>query len=228
MKTTTTSTLASNKVLQEASLATTDATKNATTDITTDITTDVTTDVTTDATTINVLVTWGKERFSLQVGELSTIHTLKTLLTGKTSVLQERQKLLGLTPLTKGTPLLPTTLLSNFKLKKGALKVTMMGTPEKDIFVDPEDMEELPDVIDDFESAFNAGTVEWAEECENKHKLQTFTEKTDIHYINPPRIVTTSTGSSSCKPLCVLDLDHTLMDFSRRVVQERGTEGAGR
>ncbi|GMH55282.1 hypothetical protein TrRE_jg11646, partial [Triparma retinervis] len=46
----------------------------------------------------------------------------------------------------------------------------MMGTPEADIFVDPADMDELPDVIDDFDSEFNAGSKGWMEQFENQQK----------------------------------------------------------
>ena len=36
----------------------------------------------------------------------------------------------------------------------------LMGTPEEKIFVDPGDRDDLPDVIDDFDLDFNAGSSE--------------------------------------------------------------------
>jgi ubiquitin-like domain-containing CTD phosphatase 1 len=36
-----------------------------------------------------------------------------------------------------------------------------MGTPEEDIFVDPSERDDLPDVLDDFGLEFNAGSDEW-------------------------------------------------------------------
>jgi ubiquitin-like domain-containing CTD phosphatase 1 len=39
-----------------------------------------------------------------------------------------------------------------------------------------------------------------------------------VHIINPPRI----SSDNKCKPLLVLDLDHTLLDFSVRTLQENG------
>ena len=36
----------------------------------------------------------------------------------------------------------------------------LMGTPEENIFVDPREKDDLPDVVDDFDSDFNAGSDE--------------------------------------------------------------------
>ena len=133
-------------------------------------------------------------------------------------------QLLGLTLLQKGTKPTEITPLTSFKMKKpGQLKLTMMGTPESSIFVDPSDMDVLPDVVDDFDSEWNAGTEKWFESIRNDVKLREYIDKTDVHFINPLR----NNREGGRYPLCVLDLDHTLMDFSRRVVAERGEEGVG-
>lgn len=99
-----------------------------------------------------------------------TIYNLKTLLTGRTSILQKRQKLIGLTPLTG--KLTDATKISDLKVKskkskanetsspnsgKVIIKFILMGTPEAEIFVDPENAEDLPNVVDDFGFDFNAG-----------------------------------------------------------------------
>ena len=62
-------------------------------------------------------------------------------------------------------PVSDETLLSNLKAKKAeeneaVFQFILMGTPEEQIFVDPGDREDLPDVLDDFELDFNAGSEE--------------------------------------------------------------------
>jgi len=89
-----------------------------------------------------------------------------------------------------------------------------MGTPEEEIFVDPSDRDDLPDVIDDFDLDFNAGSDQWLQHVANGENLKKFTEATAIHIMNQPR---------SGKPLCVLDLDHTLLDFSSKILQRDPT-----
>ena len=129
-----------------------------------------------------------------------------------------------------------------------------MGTPEEEIFVDPSEKTDLPDIIDDFDLDFNAGSEEvgscsffsiamdiihiryvcklsthimftcllhflknkisqWIQHKAKEDNLQKFTEKTEVHIINPPR---------PNKPLLVLDLDHTLLDFSSKTLTENG------
>ena len=90
----------------------------------------------------------------------------------------------------------------------------LMGTPEHEIFVDPSDKDDLPDVIDDFDLDFNAGSSEWLQHVANGENLKKFTEHTTVNIMNEPR---------EGKPLLVLDLDHTLLDFSRKHL-ERDTE----
>lgn len=58
----------------------------------------------------------------------------------------------------------------------------------------------------------------WIEHKAKEENLQKFTQHTQVHIINPPRI--SSTGK--CKPLLVLDLDHTLLDFSAKSLTENG------
>jgi len=87
--------------------------------------------------------------------------------------------------------------------------------PEQ-IFVDPSEKDDLPDVLDDFELDFNAGSEEWVNHKAKEDNLQKFTESTAVHIINPPRKII---SSGQYKPLLVLDLDHTLLDFSRSHLQ---------
>lgn len=99
----------------------------------------------------------------------------------------------------------------------------IMGTPEESIFIDPEErrlrMIQLnqinidgtggivDDVIDDFDFDYNAGTDEWYNHVSNGINLKKFTEQTPVYIMNEPR---------HNKSLLVLDLDHTLLDFSRK------------
>jgi len=92
-----------------------------------------------------------------------------------------------------------------------------MGTPEEHIFVDPDDHNDLPNVVDDFDIDFNAGTEEWLAHVAKGENLKKFTESTLIHIMNEPR---------AGKPLMVLDLDHTLLDFSRKSIEQASNADA--
>lgn len=98
------------------------------------------------------------------------------------------------------------------------LECLIMGTPEDDIFVDPEDVECLPDVVDDFDLDLSPGSEEWIQHKANENKLQKFTTSTQIHIMNEPR---------DAKPLLVLDLDHTLLDFSSKRLQQATSYAMG-
>lgn len=144
------------------------------------------------------------------------------MLRERTGILPKRQKLIGLKG-TKGSVVSDETPLSNLKIKgsKGESVVhqfILMGTPEEKIFVDPSEKADLPDIIDDFELDFNAGSDEWIQHKAKEDNLQKFTESTDVHIIHPPRISPDNTH----KPLLVLDLDHTLLDFSSKALRENG------
>ena len=59
--------------------------------------------------------------------------------------------------------------------------------------------------------------MQWIEHKAKEENLAKFTEHTEVHIINPPRL---SADNKQCKPLLVLDLDHTLLDFSARTLQD--------
>lgn len=94
--------------------------------------------------------------------------------------------------------------LNEVKLNKKR-EFILMGTVEKKIFVDPREKDDLPEVIDDFDLDFVAGSEEWVKHIVHGNLLKDFTKKTDIYFMHQPR---------EGKPLLVLDLDHTLLDFS--------------
>jgi ubiquitin-like domain-containing CTD phosphatase 1 len=84
-------------------------------------------------------------------------------------------------------------------------------------------------------------SAEWLQHVATEGNLKKFTEQTEVFFMNPPRdnnvvVATTSptaaaaanAGSSpttitTVKPLLVLDLDHTLLDFSSKTLQRDGS-----
>mmetsp|Transcript_23533 Transcript_23533/g.42264 ORF Transcript_23533/g.42264 Transcript_23533/m.42264 type:complete len:462 (+) Transcript_23533:249-1634(+) len=219
---------------------------------------------TTTTTTTTMIAKYGKLKIELPHLPTSTtsIYQVKELLCARTGILPKRQKILGLKCIRKGNAVGDDTMLSELKSGKGggskgggtdaavaavavlAHQFILMGTPEEKIFVDPSEKEGLVDIIDDFDLDFNAGSDEWIQHKAKEDNLQKFTDSTDIHIINPPRLqsstssnTNTSNISSSSnstnnnnnnnnttkyKPLLVLDLDHTLLDFSSKTLRDNG------
>ncbi|KAG7361301.1 HAD hydrolase family IIID protein [Nitzschia inconspicua] len=176
---------------------------------------------------------WGKTKIVLEdLSVQDTIATVKDRLTKETGVLQKRQKLIGLATVKGPKALNDDTILGDLKVKASKKNAAiseydnnsivhefiLMGTAEADIFVDPSDKDDLPDVVDDFDLDFNAGSSEWLNHVANGENLKKFTEHTQVHLINPPR---------EGKPLMVLDLDHTLLDFSRKALEMDSTHQVG-
>jgi len=87
-----------------------------------------------------------------------------------------------------------------------------MGTRDANLFVDPKDRSDLPEVFDDFETDYATLSKEWHRSKRNGEKLCQFTASTAINVIAPPR---------AGKRLLVLDLDHTLLDFKQDSVAQR-------
>ena len=172
---------------------------------------------------ITLIAKWSKERITLScLTPETTIGAVKDMIKERTGVLPKRQKLIGLNLASKGT-LTDQNVLSELKVKKPKGKTNgladaasivhefiLMGTPEEQIFVDPIHKDDLPDVVDDFDLDFNAGSDQWLQHVANGENLKKFTDSTQIHIMNEPR---------PGKPLLVLDLDHTLLDFSSKVLQ---------
>lgn len=177
---------------------------------------------------VTLIAKWGKEKIELNDLPMTVnIAQVKDMLSEKTNVLPKRQKLIGLVTLTKAK-VTDEVLLSELKPKSKAMtKISddgsiksmkhnfiLMGTAEKDIFVDPDDHGNLPEVVDDFDFDFNAGSFEWLAKVATGQNLKKFTESTAVNIIHEPR---------KGKPLMVLDLDHTLLDFSRKSIEQAST-----
>jgi hypothetical protein len=176
-----------------------------------------------DGQTVTLVAKYGKERITLdELHPKTTILEIKELLQEHTRILPKRQKLVGLVAANGGARgVVDSLTVAELKLKKDSSNSSaavshpfiLMGTPEEEIFVDPSDRDDLPGVVDDFELDFNAGSQEWLNHVANAENLKTFTEKTPVHVMNAPR---------PGYPLLVLDLDHTLLDFSSRLLQQGG------
>jgi ubiquitin-like domain-containing CTD phosphatase 1 len=120
---------------------------------------------------VTLVAKWGKERISLEgLAPTTTIGQVKNLLTVQTNILPKRQKLVGLTlAAARKGGVTDTDTLSDLKVKGKSNngsnysvqhQFILMGTPEENIFVDPSEKDDLPDVVDDFELDFNAGSDE--------------------------------------------------------------------
>jgi ubiquitin-like domain-containing CTD phosphatase 1 len=191
-----------------------------------------------DETLCSLVAKFGKDRIILTdlPASTTTIKELKDMLQVQTRVLPMRQKLIGLNldkknnnnaavaagakrKVTDDTTLMelkpkPMTSKSNtISLPEGALyfECILMGTPEDAIFVDPAKRDDLPDVIDDFDLDFTAGSELWERHVANQDLLKQSIAQTEIHVMNAPR---------PNYPLMVLDLDHTLLDFSSKALRE--------
>lgn len=166
---------------------------------------------------ITLVAKWGKERVTLEnVSPATTIGQVKVMLSQHTNILPKRQKLIGLVVANGGGKVTDDILVKDLKSKgkkqngEGAtFQFILMGTQEHHIFVDPHEKDDLPDVIDDFDLDFNAGSEQWLNHVAAGESLKKFTETTVIHIMNEPR---------QGKPLMVLDLDHTLLDFSSKSI----------
>ena len=181
--------------------------------------------------TITLIAKYGKERITLtNLPTETTIGQIKEMIQQQTRILPIRQKFVGLSAKIGGTKgVIDELPISELAIKSSATtnqnhksnasapvvinvptithQFILMGTPEEQIFIDPSQKDDLPDIIDDFDFDFNAGSDEWIQHRANDVNLKQFTAQTPIHIMNEPR---------QNKPLLVLDLDHTLLDFSSK------------
>jgi ubiquitin-like domain-containing CTD phosphatase 1 len=132
---------------------------------------------------ITLVAKYGKTQHVLaNLPPSTTVLEVKRMLSDLTRILPKRQKLIGLVTVTSSgkvsdeTPL--SMLTTKNKTTKKPAKTTsqvqgqqgppqqsdmcfiLMGTPEENILVDPMDRDDLPEVIDDFDLDFNAGSTE--------------------------------------------------------------------
>lgn len=150
---------------------------------------------------VDIHVKWRGSTYSFSLQLSTNLSELKLLIQGLTNVSPESQKLIGLSK-KAGTKLNANATLESHQpvLKNGAVNITLIGTPDAEIAELKEKVHGVSSVFNDFSHEFSPATKEW-------QQLQEFSQKTSIHFINEPR---------PGKKLLVLDLDHTLLDFSSK------------
>ncbi|KAK4438318.1 Ubiquitin-like domain-containing CTD phosphatase [Sesamum alatum] len=145
---------------------------------------------------LTLTVKWSGKEYTVRVCGDDTVGELKRRICEVTNVLPKRQKLLY--PKV-GSKLADDSLLLSQIPFKTAVKMTMIGTVEDDIIVDPV---ESPEIIDDFELGQDE-VVDIKDKDVNKQKLRRRIEQYKIEVRNPCR---------EGKKLLVLDIDYTLFD----------------
>lgn len=137
---------------------------------------------------ITLVAKYGKTQHVLaNLPPSTTILEVKSMLSDLTRILPKRQKLIGLVTVKSSekvsdeTPLSMLTTKTNAAKKKAKtaqhellghqrpqqqsdMSFILMGTPEEEILIDPMDRDDLPEVIDDFDLDFNAGSTEVSHE----------------------------------------------------------------
>ncbi|KAK4433062.1 Ubiquitin-like domain-containing CTD phosphatase [Sesamum alatum] len=141
-------------------------------------------------------VKWSGKEYTIRECGDDTVGELKRRICESTNVLPKRHKLLY--------PKVGSKLVDDSKLFsqisfKTAVKMTMIGTVENDIIVDPV---ESPEIIDDFEHGQDE-VVGIKDKDVNKQKLRRRIEQYKMELRNPCR---------KGKKLLVLDIDYTLFD----------------
>ena len=116
---------------------------------------------------ITLVAKQGKTQHVLEnLSKSTTVMEVKQMLSDITRILPKRQKLIGLASTSgKIADDMPLSMLKAKTTKipgvhRIGLSFILMGTPEENILIDPIDRDDLPEVIDDFDLDFNAGSTE--------------------------------------------------------------------
>ncbi|XP_038680686.1 ubiquitin-like domain-containing CTD phosphatase isoform X2 [Tripterygium wilfordii] len=145
---------------------------------------------------LTLTVKWCGKEYTVRVCGDDSVAELKRRICELTTVLPKRQKLLY--PKVGNKLSDDSVLLSQLPLKS-SLKMTMIGTVEDEIIVDPVDS---PEIMDDFELGQDE-TIDIKDKEVNKQKLRRRINQYKIELRNPCR---------KGKKLLVLDIDYTLFD----------------
>ena len=157
---------------------------------------------------VYLCIKWGTRVITLENICLSrcSIFSIKEQLFGLTGVPIERQKLLGLVKagrrVDEAKPIsdiekADLSLKTSLKDGKTTITCSLLGTPDSQLIADPSSSF-ASSVMNDFSHSFSPETEEW-------RMLQKHTDLAEINFINEHR---------EGKKLLILDLDHTLLDFS--------------
>lgn len=150
---------------------------------------------------IELLIKWNSNTFEIPVALRDTLAALKQMIFELTNVLPKRQKIIGFTPPKNRSD--DQITIGELSLKDKQ-KLMMVGTPEKDIFIDLS-AGAGDDVMNDFDLEYTSNELdEVGIDVENRKKLEKCIKNLNINFINPPRLG---------KKLLVLDIDHTLFDM---------------
>ena len=157
---------------------------------------------------------WSGKPYQLCLPLAATVGDVKTALFAQTNVRQDRQKLAGFRLAKAGGALDDSTPLSSLKLKckgeKKPHKFRMMGTAEAAIAASQAaaaDAKRDVVIFDDLELDYFPTQAELENDLAAQRMLGEKCASTQINIIHAPR---------PGKKLLVLDLDHTLLDFSSK------------
>ncbi|KAK7318755.1 hypothetical protein RJT34_03462 [Clitoria ternatea] len=145
---------------------------------------------------LTLKVKWSGKDYTVRVCGDDTVGELKRRICELTNVLPFRQKLLYPKLASKLTD--DSVFLSQLPLNS-SFKITMIGTTEEDLLVDPVD---APEIVDDFELP-REEAVDIKDMQVNQQKLTRRINQFKVELRNPCR---------EGKKLLVLDIDYTLFD----------------
>mmetsp|Transcript_16476 Transcript_16476/g.28581 ORF Transcript_16476/g.28581 Transcript_16476/m.28581 type:complete len:345 (-) Transcript_16476:677-1711(-) len=152
-------------------------------------------------------VNWKGSEFKFQIMMSDTMEDLRTLIQMETGVQPENQKIFGLK--LNGKANFPDDVTFQLLKPKDNQMLKMMGSCSDTI--DAMERAEAAlfgeDIVDDFNWDSVPGSETHAQAVEAHQSLKRAVETTKVNIMNPPR---------EGKRLLVLDLDHTLLDFSTR------------
>mmetsp|Transcript_10083 Transcript_10083/g.13213 ORF Transcript_10083/g.13213 Transcript_10083/m.13213 type:complete len:359 (+) Transcript_10083:311-1387(+) len=162
-----------------------------------------------ESSTLTLILVWHGKKFELEISKNATYKDLQLLCYSETSVRPENQKLFLRY---KGNSCPDDVHLSELGLKNRQ-KLKLIGTAEDEV----EALEishriaqtEVGLVLDDFDWDINPGNYTLWSRADADRALVKMVNRMEVNIINPPR---------QGKRLLVLDLDHTLLHFSRHMV----------
>ena len=169
--------------------------------------------------TIVVSCKWSGRSYEEALPPHASVLDLKRRLEAATSVPAARQKLAGLRCAAAGAAVVDGTRLGELKAKPAAragggggaaagLACILMGQPDAALAAAAEAERAAlaaAVVFDDFELDAACFSDAWRGAIEASATLERFVASTEVRFVAPPR---------ARKPLLVLDLDHTLLDFT--------------
>ena len=164
--------------------------------------------------TIAVSCKWSGQAYVESLPPHASVLDLKRRLEAATSVPAARQKLAGLKCAAAGAAVVDSTRLSELKTKPagagggGGVACILMGQPDAALAAAAEAERAAlaaAFVFDDFDLDAACFSDAWRGAIEASAMLEKFVASTEVRFVAAPR---------ERKPLLVLDLDHTLLDFT--------------